>query len=208
MPVSRRHRFTRRPLAVTALITASCAAALTVGCGAGQITQTDSQVAAVDGAYGDVGNNIGLRDVLIPLPPDRNGTYPAGSSVPVLLTIVNQGTTADELIAVTSPAARQAFVFGTKVIPPGTNVTSTAGSTPAGAQPLSPLIAGQLRIVLTTTTPLRAGLNTPVTFVFRNAGEVTVPVPMAAPSDSAGEAAQNSVTDSPGENHGDSGGHG
>ncbi|MGH3898951.1 MAG: hypothetical protein ACRDTA_12020 [Pseudonocardiaceae bacterium] len=202
--MSRRHRSMWRPLAVTALIAACCAIATALGCSAGQITQTDSQVAAVDGAYGDVGDNIALRDVLIPLPPGRNGTYPAGSNVPVLLTIVNQGTNTDELIAVTSPAADQALVFGTKIIPPGANVTSTDGSSPAGVQPLSPLVAGQLRIVLTTTKPLRAGLNTPVTFVFRNAGEVTVPVPMAATQDTAGEAPQNEVP----QNSGESNGHG
>src|ERR687893_2205482 len=102
-PVSRRHRLRRRRLAVTALIPACCASAPSlVGCSAGQITQTDSQVAAVDGAYADVGQNIALRDVLIPAPPHSNGTYPAGSSVPVLLTIVYQGTPAARLIAATS----------------------------------------------------------------------------------------------------------
>lgn len=200
--MSRRHRSMRRPLAVTTLIAACCATAAAVtGCSAGQITQTDSQVAAVDGASGDAGTTIALRDVLIPLPPTRNGTYPAGSSVPVLLTIVNQGTSADELIAVTSPAASQVLVLGTSDIPPGTNVTSTLWSTPAGVQ--SPLVVGELSIVLTTTRPLRAGLNTPVTFMFRNAGKVTVPVPMAASPDSASEAGE-SVGET-GEEHG---GHG
>jgi copper(I)-binding protein len=190
--VSRRHWLMRRPLAVTVLIAACCASALAlVGCSAGQITQTDSQVAAVDGASGDVGNSIALRDVLIPFPPGRDGTYPAGSNVPVLLTIVNQGTSADELIAVTSPAASRVLVVGTSTIPPGTNVTSTVGSIPAAVQPRSPLVVGELRIVLITTRPLRAGLSTPVTFVFRNAGKVTVPVPMAASPNSAGEVSES-----------------
>ncbi|MGH8921793.1 MAG: copper chaperone PCu(A)C [Actinomycetes bacterium] len=191
--MSRRHRSLRRPLAVTTLIAACCVTALAlVGCSAGQITQTDSQVAAVDGAYGDVGDDIALRDVLIPLPPGRDGTYPTGSNVPVLLTIINQGTSADELISVSSPAASQVLVMGASTIPPGTNITSADGATPAGAQPRSPLVFGELRIVLVTTQPLRAGLNTPVTFVFRNAGKKTVPVPMATPPESADEALQSS----------------
>ncbi|MDQ4010363.1 MAG: copper chaperone PCu(A)C [Actinomycetota bacterium] len=203
--MSRQHRLTRRPFAVTALIAACLATApALVGCSAGQITQTDSQVAAVDGAYGDVGD-IALRDVVIPAPPGSNGTYPTGSSVPVLLTIINQGTTADELISVTSPAASQVLVLGTTTIAPGMNVTSTAGSASAGVQPQSPLVLGQLRIVLNTTQPLRAGLNTPVTFVFRNAGKVTLPVPMATPAESVGEV---NVVES-GEHSGEpSGGHG
>jgi periplasmic copper chaperone A len=200
--VSRRHRLMRRPLAVTALIAVCCATATALaGCSAGQITQTDSQVAAVDGANGDVGNNIALRDVLIPFPAGHDGTYPAGSNVPVLLTIINQGTSADELIAVTSPAASQVLVVGTRTIPPGTNVTSTDGSTPASVK--SPLVVGELRIVLITNRPLRAGLSTPVTFVFRGAGTVTVPVPMAALPSSVAE-----VVESGGESDTESGGHG
>ncbi|MGH3919684.1 MAG: copper chaperone PCu(A)C [Pseudonocardiaceae bacterium] len=203
--MSRRHSSMRRPLAVTALVAACCAAAVALaGCGAGQITQTDSQVAAVPGAYGDVGS-IALRNVLIHYPPSPNGTYPVGSNVPVLLTIANLGTSADELISVTSPAASQVLVLGTSTIPPGTNVTSTIGPTPAGAQ--SPLVAGELRIVLNTTQPLRAGLNTPVTFVFRDAGTVTVPVPMAAPPSAPGEVPER-VAESDEESGGHSGGHG
>ncbi|MDQ4092114.1 MAG: copper chaperone PCu(A)C [Actinomycetota bacterium] len=204
--MTRRHRLMRRRLAVTALVAACCASAPSlVGCSAGQITQTDSQVAAVDGTHADVGQSIALRDVLITAPPHANGTYPAGSSVPVLLTIVNQGTRADRLINVTSPAASQVLVLGTTTIPPGTNVTSTAGSASAGVQPQSPLVVGQLRIVLTTSQPLRAGLNTPITFVFENAGTVTLPVPMAVPVESVSEA---TVVES-GEHSGEhSGGHG
>lgn len=206
-PVSRWHRLMRRRLAVTALIAACCASAPSlVGCSAGQITQTDSQVAAVDGAFADVGENIALRDVLIPAPPHSNGTYPAGSSVPVLLTIINQGTRAERLITVTSPAASQVLVVGTTTIAPGTNVTSTAGSASAGVQPQSPLVVGQLRIVLSTTRPLRAGLNTPVTFVFENAGTVTLPVPMAAPVESVSEVNVVESGEHSGDEHG--GGHG
>jgi copper(I)-binding protein len=187
--VSRQPWLMRRPLAVTALITACCATALAlVGCSAGQITQTDRQVAAVDGANGDVGNNIALRDVQIPFPPSSNGIYPPGSSVPVLVTIVNQGISADELIAVASPAASQVLVLGATTIPPGRTVTSTLG----GAQATSPLVAGELRIVLINIQPLRAGLDTPATFVFRNAGKVTLPVPMAESPNSAGEVIESS----------------
>jgi copper(I)-binding protein len=178
----------RVPLSVAARSVACCAAVLAVvGCGAGQITQTDSQVAAVNGASGNVGSTIALRDVLIPYPSSPDGTYRAGSTVPVLLTIVNQGTSADELIGVTSPVAGRAVVLGTTQIPPGTTVISTAGTAPTPGQPTSPLVVGELRILLTITGPLRAGLSTPVTFQFRNAGKLTLPVPMATPpSNSAG----------------------
>jgi copper(I)-binding protein len=176
----------RAALTLPVRIVACCAAALALaGCGAGQITQTNRQVAAVDGASGDVGNTIALRNVLIPYPSNQQGTYPAGSTVPVLATIINQGDTTNELVAVTSPAASQAQVLGTTQIPPGTTVTSTAGSVPSRGGQASPLVVGELRIVLTTNQVLRAGLSIPVTFQFRNAGKATLPVPMAEPPNSA-----------------------
>lgn len=169
---------------VVACIVACCAAVLALAsCAAGQITQTDSQVPAVDGVFADVGSTIALRNVLIPYPPNPTGSYAAGSAVPVLLAIINQGERPDELIAVTSPVASQVQLQGTTQIPPGTTVFSTSG-TRAGA-PVSPLVAGELRIVMITNQPLRAGLNTPITFQFRNAGTVTLGVPMGTSSDVA-----------------------
>jgi periplasmic copper chaperone A len=176
----------RVPLNIAARFMACCVCALTVvlplvGCSAGQITQTDRQVAAVDGAFGNVGNSIALRNVFIPFPPNKDGTYPAGSTVPVILTIINQGNSPDELIGVSSPAAGQAAVLGTTQIPAGTTVISTTGST----ETTSPLVVGELRVLLTTRQPLQAGLDTPLTFQFRNAGKITLPVPMAPPPTSA-----------------------
>jgi periplasmic copper chaperone A len=168
----------RVPLNVTARIMACCACALTValplvGCAAGQITQTDRQIAAVDGSAANVGT-IALRNVFIPYPQNPNGIYPAGSTVPVVVTIINQGSSPDQLITVSGPAVSQAAVLGTTQLPGGTTVISTTGST----GPTSPLVIGELRVLLTTNQPLHAGLNTPLTFQFRDAGKVTLPVPM------------------------------
>lgn len=146
------------------------------GCGAGQVTQTAGESAAVNGASADVGGGIALRNVWIPFPPDRTGGYPAGSSVPIVATIVNYGSEVDELVGVASPVAVRVLVEGATRLPPHRNVVSTD----APAEPASPLVAGALRIVLTTSQVLRTGLDTPVTFRFRNVGQVTVPVPMAA----------------------------
>ena len=65
-------------------------------------------------------------------------------------------TTPDELLAVTSPVG-QALVLGATQIAPGTTVISTAGATEA----TSPLVVGELRIMLTNTQALHAGLTTP-----------------------------------------------
>ena len=165
---------------VAARIIISCAVALAlVGCA----NQATPDVSAVDGAFGNAGNTIALRDVLIPNPRARQEAYPAGSTVPVLLAIVNQGNQADKLVAVTSPAAGQVQMMGTTEIPPGDTVVSTASSAPINAPGTSPMVLGRLRIMLTLNRVLHAGLNTPLTFEFQQAGTVTLSVPMGARSD-------------------------
>jgi hypothetical protein len=146
------------------------------GCGAGQESQTASQLGPGNGAVGDAGHTIALRDVWIPYPADHRD-YPSGANVPVVATIVNHGQDVDELLAVSSPAASQALVDGAVRLPPGRNVTSAADP----MELRSPLVAGALRITLTTNRALRVGLDTPVTFRFSKAGAVTLQVPMVAP---------------------------
>jgi hypothetical protein len=168
-------------LTVVARIIISCTVALAlVGCAANQTTHG---VSAVDGAFGKAGNTIVLRDVLFPNPHTPQEAYPAGSTVPVLLAIVNQGNQADKLVAVTSPAASQVQMVGTTNIPPGDTVISTVSSTPINAPPTSPRDVDRLRIMLTLNRVLRAGLNIPVTFEFQEAGTVTLSVPTGARSD-------------------------
>ena len=197
--MSRRPQLMRSPMTLAARIVACCAAALMLtSCGAGLTAQTASQAAAVDGANADLGA-IALRDVLMPYPEEHHGTYPSGSDVPVHLTIVNETTSADTLISVTTPAARQVLLQGTTTIPPGmavrggTNPSNTdpSDTDPSGAgdgdhaTPVSPLDVDELRIVLVDATrPLRPGLNIELTFMFRNAGPVTLSVPMGPPSES------------------------
>lgn len=180
-------RFTLAARMATCCATAMLALA---GCGAGQTAQTASQVAAVDGTNADLGA-LALRDVLIPYPEDHSGTYPSGSNVPVQLTIINQTADADTLVSLSTPAARQVLLEGTTRILAGMSVSGVIGvidhgdpATPA-VTPISPLDVDKLRVVLVDTLrPLRPGLNTELTFVFQNAGPVTLSVPMGPPSES------------------------
>jgi copper(I)-binding protein len=150
--------------------------ALLGGCGSGQVSQTASQQAGVTGAFGDAGDDIALRDAWIPVPSGPDRRYVPGSQVPVVVTIVNHGNRPDELVGVSSPAAEGAAVTGLTLVPPGRNVVSTLDST---QPPVSPLVRGTCQIVLTANRPLTPGPDIPVTFRFRDAGEVTLPVPMA-----------------------------
>lgn len=189
-----------------ALVGLAAALALS-GCGAGQVAQTSEQVSAVNGAGGETGP-IALRDVVLAYPGDEHVVgYEPGDDAPLLVTIVNSGDRADELVSVTTPAAGEVVIEGTTTIPGDGVVTSrhdagTAGAahtapsthpaTPSAAAPTSPagrpLAIGGLRIVLTKLTgPIRPGLPTHVTFTFRHAGDVRLRVPIDAPAEAREE---------------------
>ncbi|MEV6244110.1 hypothetical protein [Lentzea sp. NPDC051838] len=101
------------------IVTAALAAGLglvAVGCSAGQITQTDTQVAAVDGASGNAGP-IAVRNVLLAFPPDGN-RYHKDDDVPLTFVIANTGENPDKLLSIKSDASdAEAEVVGGKEIP-------------------------------------------------------------------------------------------
>jgi hypothetical protein len=205
------------------------------GCGAGQITQTDTQEPAVNGAFAQAGE-IMLLDAALYFPPAQPGNepgsevyyYPAGSDAPLNLRIVNVSGQADELVDVTSDAATSVSVQGSRQIPGGAALvvgspveaaepgqqsssatpsespsapSSSADASDSGAsesnQPAenpatvpppgqggknSADTVGKAEIVLQgLTRDLRPGQLLDVTFTFRNAGPVTVEVPITAP---------------------------
>ncbi|GLY52147.1 hypothetical protein [Lentzea sp. NBRC 102530] len=101
------------------IVTAALAAGLglvAVGCSAGQVTQTDTQVAAVDGASGNAGP-IAVRNVMLAFPPDGN-RYHEGDDAPLTFVIANTGSAPDKLLSVKTEAAEsEAEVVGAKEIP-------------------------------------------------------------------------------------------
>jgi copper(I)-binding protein len=179
--------------AVAGLVTALVVA----GCGAGQNTQTDSVLPAVNGAIGQAGP-IAIRDAQFAVP--TKGVFPAGSDAPLRLTIVNTSAeNADELIEVTSPVADEVEITGDRSLQPqrpllvdggggtvGSSPASSSSARPTGSSsapaPPAPVEIGKARIVLKgLSSALFAGKTYPVTFVFRNAGSVTVQLPIANP---------------------------
>jgi copper(I)-binding protein len=167
------------------------------GCAAGQITQTDAQVAAVNGASGDLGP-IALRDAVLAYPGGDVFGYAPGDEAPLLVTIVNSGDQTDELVSVSTPAG-EVVVGGMTTIPGGFVVSSLelarAPGPPSAVADAAdpPLGSGELRIVLTDLTgPIRPGLPTFVTFGFRDAGEVTLRVPIDAPAETRPQPAEGS----------------
>lgn len=93
------------------------------GCGTGFETQTDTQVAVVNGASADVGA-IDIREAQLAFPPSGRAFYEPGEEAELYVFLVNSGDTADELVSVTSEAASQVVVTGGKELPAHTYLTS------------------------------------------------------------------------------------
>lgn len=77
------------------------AALVMAGCSAGQITQTSTQVPAVNGSMGSV-KQIAVRDVQLAYPTGKR-YYSKGDSAAVTMTIANSGEASDKLTGITSP---------------------------------------------------------------------------------------------------------
>ncbi|GAB3475823.1 copper chaperone PCu(A)C [Amycolatopsis cihanbeyliensis] len=163
------------------------AAIVVAGCGAGQITQTDTQQAAVNGAQATVGS-LAIRDAVLAYPPN-DSVYRAGSSAELNLRVINDGDQPAELVSVSSDAAANAIISGASTIA-GRNVLvigSTEGEVPDFQRPTGgpdgePERPGEGGIVLRGLAyDVRPGMNVPVTFTFADAGQVTVELPIGVP---------------------------
>lgn len=102
-------------------------AVLLVGCGAGQITQTDTQQSGVNGGSGQVGA-IAVRNAELQWPDNQQGVYAPGASATLIVTIANTGIDPDELVGVSSPAASGVTIdgseTGTKALPGNFSIVS------------------------------------------------------------------------------------
>ena len=153
------------------------------GCGTGQVTETASQQSAAPGAQGQVGP-IAVRNALITYPEGGEHYYRSGSDAPITLTIVNTGDSEDELTSVTSPAAQSVQIEGQRGLPPQHTLRAVAPTKSTGPTQSSDqnLTQGQIRIVLDgLTEDVRPGRTVSVTLLFRQAGELTLQVPVGPP---------------------------
>lgn len=144
------------------------------GCSAGQMTETDTQVAAVNGASGQV-KDIGVRDAQFSF-PSGGALYKPGASLPVEVVLANDGENADRLVQVSSPYATGGRVTGTTDLPARTVLRAFGKGDPTqGHTPEEKTVVIYLDGIKQT---LRPGVTIPVDFVFANAGTVTVQVPI------------------------------
>ncbi|MDL5157627.1 hypothetical protein [Actinomycetospora termitidis] len=174
---------TRRPTgrSRTALLAATLlgtAALVLSGCSAGAVTQTDTTISSVSGTEAHVGEML-LRDVT--LDPGAEVVVPAGSSVTLRGTFVNQALTDDQLVSVSTPYAGPARAEGFTTIP-GNAATYVVGAQPGPVGPPSPTqVNGTMRITLPGVAQvLHEGPTYPVTFTFARAGSITMPLYLSA----------------------------
>lgn len=169
-------------IASTVLV-ASAALAL-AACSAGQITQTDTQMAAVNGDRASVGQ-LQISDAKLAFPPGDARHWAAGSDVPLSMSIVNNGEQDDQLLSVSTPLSDDVRIKGDKVVmarkaltvdgPPAKTDGEADAATESGE-------FGNATIVLNDIKrDLFPGQVTMVTLNFRDAGSVELRVPIAAP---------------------------
>jgi copper(I)-binding protein len=176
-----------RPTGATLVIGAMVGAVAVAGCGAGQITQTSEQVAAVSGAHANAGP-IAVRDIVIQFAEKAGGepsanVYPEGGDAPLQMTIVNTAATADRLVSASSPAAGSVQISG------ATDIAGDQAVVVAGVPEEAPAPT-----VAATPTTLPPGVVAPGAPATPSGAPTAAPTPTVAPTGPPNPAADNPVT--------------
>jgi copper(I)-binding protein len=162
-------------------------------CSAGQVNQTSTQLRDKVGPTATVGD-LELRGVQLAYPSD--GSYSAGEAAKLQMAVVNNGSEEDVLTGISGTGFQRVRITGSPtgtVAPTSPSATSAAPTESSGGPravnipvpPDSTLFLSQNGPTVTLVglsqdlTPAQA---IEVTFTFQRAGEVTVQVPVAAPS--------------------------
>jgi copper(I)-binding protein len=149
------------------------------GCGVGQNTQTARQESVVNGAGGQVGAMV-VRNVELAVPDGGQRLYAKGSNAPLTGTVVNTGSAEDELVSVSSSAASSAQIEGQRTLPAQVALRAVAPKKSGDVN--ATLNQGELRVILENLTEdVVPGKTIRITFLFRQAGELNLDVPIATP---------------------------
>jgi copper(I)-binding protein len=195
------NRFTSRSSAVTvALAACGLAVAALSGCSAGQVSQTASQQAAVNGTAATVGS-VSLRNVHIRAPQSSDYVRP-GSQVELLFVASNESPdTPDKLTSITSDAGTVTLSGDTSLAPGDVLVVGEPDGQVAALEQAETADAAKAMVAI--NKPITNGLTYSFTFNFEKAGQATVAVPI-----SAGEAQRRDQPGGkPNEEGADTGGH-
>ena len=165
-------------------------------CSAGQVNQTSSQLRDKVGATVHVGD-LTLRQVQLAYPTD--GSYEPGEDAELQMSIINAGSEDDALTGIKGTGFAEVRVTGSasgSVTASGSAAATTTppaqATTSSGARALDITIPAGGSVFLGDNAPtvtlesLGQGLTPAqtmdLTFTFEKAGNVTIPVPVAAPA--------------------------
>ena len=165
------NRLTNRIVAASAGL-AACGLILT-GCSAGQISQTSTQEAAVNGTSANV-KTIALRNVHIKATQTSDFLQP-GTVVPLLFVAANSSPDVDDtLVSITSDVGSIALTGDASVPADGILVVGAGEK----AEPMAAAAAPAAAVTL--AKPITNGLTYNFTFTFAKSGTATVAVPISA----------------------------
>jgi copper(I)-binding protein len=216
-PVNRRRFGVGVAVILTVLLTAACAQ--------GKQAQTAHESPAIDGINSDIGS-IALRNIFLAT-PTSGPSYAAGAAVELSLVIVNTGSSDDNLISITTPAASAVSIFG-NVSDAAPALSATAGATDSSAASTatasasassSPPTASAVPFPVAVAAGQRASFGItdadkvlvlsgllkqlypanqiPITFTFQNAGTATLMVPVQLSTRTSSPLVIPSVTGAP-----------
>lgn len=165
------NRFSNRLFAASAGLAAG--ALILTGCGAGQISQTATQHAAVNGTSGAAGEIV-LRNVHLQA-EQTSDFFEPGQVVPLVFLAANNSPDVDDkLVSITSDVGTVALAGNVAVpaaealnVAPKGEAQAMGSATPATA-------------AVTLTKPITNGLTYMFTFNFDKSGATTVAVPISA----------------------------
>jgi periplasmic copper chaperone A len=150
------------------------------GCGSGQagspnLDRARIELASVDGQVGQ----LRLLSVAIASPGARGSMHIAGDSAAILLTIANDGKAEDVLTGASADVAEHVVLRNGDASPdPRVEVPVPPGEVAV----LSEVTGPHLELSRLRET-LRSDFSVPVTFEFRDAGSVTLKVPVSTYTD-------------------------
>ncbi|MTE12346.1 hypothetical protein GLP40_06040 [Nocardia sp. CT2-14] len=181
----------RRRAVTVAALAAGAVLALS-GCGAGQVSQTATQVAAINGNAANVGS-IALRDVRFLLPQTEEYNNAKGGKAVLAFSAVNlSDSKPDELVSIGTDLGQVKIADKIEIKPSTTVVankptakdaTAAAAHEQNAGEPAADPNAKPVLIEVTgLTKDVTPGLTYPLTFVFKQAGTVVVNVPVDAGS--------------------------
>ena len=193
------NRFAPRASAVISGLAACGLAFGLSACSAGQISQTATQEAAVNGVNAGAGD-IALRNVHLRAAQTSDYVRP-GNEVELLFVAVNNSPDQpDRLVSIRSDVGTVPLSGDTTVPPTGVLVAGEPDGQIAALESVDP--ATPLTVEVALSKPITNGLTYPFTFSFQRGGDVTVQVPI-----SAGEAPRRDDSGGGGGEGGHSGGH-